>query len=475
MKKKVWPLFLLGAIIVLLSFVSVFALTTELKISLNGKKEIICEYGESYQEQGAVAIFANSIFGDIQAPLRIEAVRSAKIEELGEYKITYKTYFLWLTAKKDRTVKVVDTQAPVIELVTSPDSYTLPKHEYQEEGFRATDNHDGDVTQKVERKVTETEIIYTVTDSSGNKAEVRRAINYNDPVPPVITLNGEIEYKTTAGKEYVEQGYTATDNLDGDITAQVTVEGEIDIYTPGTYSLVYTVTDSYQNVAKAERTIIVEAVRQPDVVNPGNKIIYLTFDDGPHKYTNELLDILAKYNVKASFFVVYNSWSYIKICKRIVDEGHAIGVHSTTHKYKEIYASEEAFLADFYEMENTIYNLTGTKPTIFRFPGGSSNTISRFNEGIMTRLATLMTNMGYQYFDWNVESGDAGLTTDPDEVFRRVVSGVQEFNVSVVLQHDVKGYSVEAVEKIIIWGLNNGYTFLPLEPTSPVCHHLILN
>ncbi|MBR5121748.1 MAG: hypothetical protein IKU89_04300, partial [Oscillospiraceae bacterium] len=86
MKKKVWPLFLLGAIIVLLSFVSVFALTTELKISLNGKKEIICEYGESYQEQGAVAIFANSIFGDIQAPLRIEAVRSAKIEELGEYK-----------------------------------------------------------------------------------------------------------------------------------------------------------------------------------------------------------------------------------------------------------------------------------------------------------------------------------------------------------------------------------------------------
>ena len=173
--------------------------------------------------------------------------------------------------------------------------------------------------------------------------------------------------------------------------------------------------------------------------------------------------------------MVYNSWSYIKICKRIVDEGHAIGVHSTTHKYKEIYASEEAFLADFYEMENTIYNLTGTKPTIFRFPGGSSNTISRFNEGIMTRLATLMTNMGYQYFDWNVESGDAGLTTDPDEVFRRVVSGVQEFNVSVVLQHDVKGYSVEAVEKIIIWGLNNGYTFLPLEPTSPVCRHLILN
>ena len=126
-------------------------------------------------------------------------------------------------------------------------------------------------------------------------------------------------------------------------------------------------------------------------------------------------------------------------------------------------------------MQDSITALGGKKTTLVRFPGGSSNTVSSFNPGIMTRLAQALTDMGYQYFDWNVSSGDAGETTSTDQVFENVVSGIRNRDVSIVLQHDIKGYSVAAVERIIVWGLANGYTFLPLEPTSPTAHHRINN
>ena len=118
---------------------------------------------------------------------------------------------------------------------------------------------------------------------------------------------------------------------------------------------------------------------------------------------------------------------------------------------------------------------TGQETKLVRFPGGSSNTVSDFNPGIMTTLAQQLHDKGYEYFDWNVSSGDAGETTSTDQVVENVISGIQSHNVSVVLQHDIKAFSVDAVEKIIQWGLNNGYTFLPLNFDSPPAHHHINN
>ena len=103
-----------------------------------------------------------------------------------------------------------------------------------------------------------------------------------------------------------------------------------------------------------------------------------------------------------------------------------------------------------------------------------ANTVSRFNPGIMSRLTRSMTDMGYTYFDWNVSSGDAGETTSTDQVYLNVVNGCR-FDYNVVLQHDIKGFSVDAVERIIIWGLNNGFQFLPLEPGSYNAHHGVNN
>lgn len=206
---------------------------------------------------------------------------------------------------------------------------------------------------------------------------------------------------------------------------------------------------------------------------PNGRVIYLTFDDGPGRHTERLLDILDKYDVKATFFVINTSHTYL-----IAEEfkrGHSVGIHCNTHDYRTIYKNEDAYFDDLEEMQSVILEQTGKRTSLLRFPGGSSNTVSCFNKGIMTRLTEAVENKGYTYFDWNVSSGDAGRTTETSQVVENVISGIKKRDVSVVLQHDPKSFSVDAVEEIILWGLENGYTFLPLTSDSPTCHHGVVN
>lgn len=205
------------------------------------------------------------------------------------------------------------------------------------------------------------------------------------------------------------------------------------------------------------------------------KVIYLTFDDGPGPYTEELLDTLAKYDVKATFFVTGAYPEYENLIGRAAKEGHSIGIHSYSHNYREIYSSVSAYREDMNRMDDIIRSQTGKRTKLFRFPGGSSNTVSYFSPGIMTELAETLTAKGYRYFDWNVLSGDAGDTTDTGTIYYNVIDGCSRNEVSVVLMHDIKSYSVAAVESIIRWGLDNGYTFLALEEDSFGAHHPIAN
>ena len=206
------------------------------------------------------------------------------------------------------------------------------------------------------------------------------------------------------------------------------------------------------------------------------KIIYLTFDDGPSQYTPQLLEVLEKYNVKATFFVVtYKDYNYLM--KDIVEAGHTIGVHTASHNYARIYQSEEAYYKDLYKAQDIIFEQTGLRPTIIRFPGGSSNQVSKsYCKGIMTALTKSVIEKGFQYFDWNVDSNDAnGGSTDKDAVVNQVIKSVSKKKVSLVLQHDSLKYSVDAVEEIIVWALENGYTFKTLDIDSPGMHHRVGN
>lgn len=427
-------------------------------------------YGkDTYREAGATATVNGK-------PIDVEISGTVDMQKLGNYTITYRAEYLWLTKTATREIRVIDTTAPVITLNQIPGHVTLPGEEYQEEGFTAVDDYDGDITDKVQVSVDGDKITYTVADSTGNTASQEREIVRKDVVPPVVTLNGDAKITLKAGASFTDPGVTATDNIDGDLTAAVTVSGTVNTYLAGTYTITYTAVDAAGNTTTVERTVVVEAIKQPETVSPGGKVIYLTFDDGPGRYTQQLLDVLAQYNAKATFFVVNTGHKMNTLLNGIVDGGHGIGIHSVSHEYAEIYANEEAFFNDLYTMQGIIRDKTGVTTTMMRFPGGSSNSVSKkYNTGIMTRLTQAVQDQGFQYFDWNVSSGDAGGAKTADEVYNNVIKGIGSKKTAVVLQHDIQKFSVEAVERILVWGLNNGYTFQALTPNSPTCHHPVNN
>lgn len=440
----------------------------------SGDRKVVLEYRAEYADSTPKAYLRGRVFCKEGFPLNVEKSGTVDTEKLGTYKVTYRTKFLFWEKQEIQTVCVCDTKAPVITLKSSEDYYVLPGDAYVEEGYTAYDECDGDVTDAVTFTEADGIITYHVSDQSGNQATVERKINYNDPIAPEIKLNGSSIITIDAGGTYTEPGYTAIDNCDGDITEHVKVEGKVDTKTAGTYKLTYTVQDSYKNTTVLERTVVVKAAQTPGTVIPGDKVIYLTFDDGPGPYTKDLLAVLDKYNVKATFFVV--NGKYNNMIAAEAKAGHSVGIHTATHDYGKIYANKQAFFDDMLKMQDIIYNQIGKRTTLMRFPGGSSNLVSKkYCPGIMTDLTKSVVDSGFQYFDWNVSSGDAGGTTSTAKVVSNVKNGVQGKKASVVLQHDIHKFSVDAVEEIIVWGLNNGYTFKPLDMTSPGAHHGVQN
>ena len=446
-----------------------------LSLELTGDPELTWEYGNPYEEPGVVPrvsgslLFRNGWVPDVE----ISSMDTVDETKLGLQTITYRAEYHGMVASATRTVRVVDTQAPVITLHTKPGYTPTSDAPYEEEGYTAWDNRDGDITHRVIRQEQFGFVTYTVLDSSGNPGSAVREIPEYDFTVPELTLLGGTEMTIYAGTRFEDPGAAALDNVDGDISEHILVEGEVTWYKKGSYPLIYSVTDSFGNTSQLQRTVHVVARPRSETVDPGNKVIYLTFDDGPGPYTPALLKVLDSYDVRATFFVV--DTGYYDVMRQIVGAGHSIGIHTMTHNYRQIYESEEAYFADILGMQQLIEEQTGVKTWLMRFPGGSSNAVSRFNKGIMTRLTQAVQDAGFHYFDWNVDSDDAGSARSPKTVLKNVVTGVMENNVSVVLQHDIHGYSVEAVENILVWGYENGYTFLPLEPDSPTMHHGLNN
>lgn len=187
------------------------------------------------------------------------------------------------------------------------------------------------------------------------------------------------------------------------------------------------------------------------------KTVYLTFDDGPSKNTGSVLLILRQRGVKATFFVTpgsYGSEAKARL-KSIAADGHAIGIHSNTHDYEKIYASVDAFLEDFYEAWTTVYEATGIKTEIFRFPGGSKND---YNVETRDEIIAEMTRRGFRYYDWNVQSNDIlGYTWT--QMYNKVLSEVKNSNRSIVLFHDRENGAVNVLDDIIGVLQGEGYKF----------------
>lgn len=199
--------------------------------------------------------------------------------------------------------------------------------------------------------------------------------------------------------------------------------------------------------------------------------VYLTFDDGPSIYTGEILDVLREYDVKATFFVTGKEGeTYEALYRRIVDEGHTLGMHSYSHKYSEIYESKESFAADFTKLQDYLYEVTGVESRLYRFPGGSSNTVSKVDMG---ELIDYLAEQGVTYFDWNVASGDAsGKTLSVEQIVDNCTENMDYYNSAFILMHDSKEKhtTVEALPIVIekILALENTQIVPITEETVPV-------
>jgi len=551
-KKKTWIWISLTAV-VLGILITIFTLWKFNKYFLELsvlENTVTLEYGVDEMPE-ITALCKGTLLLRKGIPVETTMIGEVDLQKLGSYDVTFEATYRGMTLSEKRTIVVRDSLAPKIELVSDPEHFTNPAHSYEEEGFTATDNYDGDVTAMVTWEEHDGVVTYTVTDSSGNTATIDRTIIYKDVIPPVITLTSGTDIAVNIGKDFVDPGFVATDECDGDISATVTKEGAVDGHTYGTYFITYRVTDSSGNTSEVKRTVKVADISAPTIklsgetrsyikvgtsysepgftasdnidgdvtakvavsgsvdtskmgtntitysvsdafgntssvtrtvfvyekqaianpINPGNKVVYLTFDDGPSGHTATLLDILDNFGVKATFFVTNQFPRYQHMIGETYRRGHTIALHTYSHKYNEVYASEDAYYADLAKINDIVVGQTGVAPTIVRFPGGTNNTVSRsYCRGIMSSLVNSISYHGYFYCDWNVSSGDAGGAKTADQVAANVISGIQRNNVSVVLQHDITPFSVKAVEQILFWGIQNGYTFLPMTETTPMVH-----
>lgn len=205
-----------------------------------------------------------------------------------------------------------------------------------------------------------------------------------------------------------------------------------------------------------------------------DKKVYITFDDGPSKNTDELLDLLAQYNAKATFFVIGHEGEESKrLYKRIVDEGHAIGMHSYSHDYEKIYKSVEDFEKDFTKISDLLYDSIGYVPDLYRFPGGSSN--SRCKKLTIQPFISFLLERDLRYFDWNVENGDAtGKSYTSEELAQNLLDGVEKKTTSVILCHDTnaKGKTLESMKIVLPTLVEKGAQILPITEDTPMIRHV---
>lgn len=227
------------------------------------------------------------------------------------------------------------------------------------------------------------------------------------------------------------------------------------------------------NMAKLERRIPTTGeVKIERGSDEWPRKVYLTFDDGPSVNTQKILDILEQYGVKGNFFVVGTKNDNLKkMYKEIVDSGNVLGMHSYSHKYSEVYASKEAFIEDLDNIAGAIKEETGIEPKIYRFPGGSSNNVSRVP---MKELIQVLNERGITYYDWNVESGDATNPILPvEDIIENSLATIGKYEEAMILFHDLsnKTTTVEALPTIIETLLEQGITIAPIDDSTMLIQH----
>lgn len=435
---------------------------------LNPLKLKSTEYIAEYKQEFNPLDNLESLFMDSTSKITVKG--SADPNTIGDYPMSY-TY----NGKEyPFTVKVQDTQPPVLHL---KDYTTDTTEAIRAESFIDSIDDASLYTYKMDNREDTKEagtfnITFSAKDQYGNESTAKaRLIRKNDKQAP--SLEGfEKQVQIMQGDSYSTENYTVTDNLDSNPTLLCDTS-KLDTTVPGDYSVNYTVKDRSNNEATYTQTVTV--VEDPDF---GKPICYLTFDDGPSDNTMKILDILDQYNAKATFFVIGTHPEFYPYMKQIVDRGHTIALHTYSHDYEQIYASEQAYFDDLNKIKEVVKEQTGVEADCIRFPGGSSNTVSaNYSPGLMTTLTQAVEDQGYQYFDWNGDSTDASGNNIPtSQLIENATAGIGTEKINILFHDtDAKGTTVEALPTILDAYQKAGYAFKGVTKDGFAPHHGVQN
>lgn len=397
------------------------------------------------------------------------------LRKVGEYPIVYQ----YQEERKEIMISVVDHKAP---------SFTIKELEIdlgmRVEAKDLVENVQDDSEVKIYfdkdysfDKTGDVKVIVIVEDTSGNQSKKSSVVHVlsKDKEAPKIEGVKDITIQKDGQIDFLA-GIHVSDNRDPSPNVKINTN-QLNLHVLGDYEVTYEVKDRSGNRTKEQCLVHVVSYKTIGTSEQSDeKVIYLTFDDGPSKYTKKILDILDKYNAKATFFVTGTNEEYFPLIKETHNRGHTIGLHSYNHEYDQIYVSKKAFYEDLQKVADLCNEQLGFVPKYIRFPGGSSNNVSKkYNVGIMSVLTKDVLKQGYQYYDWDISSGDGKGTLSANQLIKNATAGTD--NNIVILCHDANGKenTVKALPSIIKYYQDKGYRFAGINDTSYVPHHTVHN
>ena len=455
-KKWVWVVLPLICIV----FVCLYIFMTSSDLKLSKQRDI--EINSAYDYSQLIEEVKNGSVADV----KIDSSQ-VDVKNVGEYNVIFE----YKGEKQTIKVRVVDTTSPQFEVQETKvavgqqaDPNALVKDIKDASKTKVYFEKDYSFDKEGEQNVN-----VVVEDSSHNKTvKETKVIVIKDTTPPkIIASNASVLVNSEV---VLEDLVSLEDDFDKKPTLIVN-KGNFDSTQLGNYEVTFLAKDASGN--EASKTIIIQVI---DKTGKNEKVVYLTFDDGPSKYTPQVLDILDQYNCKATFFITGMNASYRKYITIAHDKGHTIGLHTYSHKYSQVYASTDNYFSDLEKIGNLAKDYIGYVPKYIRFPGGSSNAVSkRYCKGIMTKLTKMVEEKGYIYYDWNAENGDGYSNMTKKEMLRRAT--LSNSNQIMLLMHDANGKqnTVDILPAVIEHYQKKGYTFKAIDDSSMVPHQPVNN
>ncbi|MFR6098659.1 MAG: polysaccharide deacetylase family protein [Longibaculum sp.] len=389
------------------------------------------------------------------------------VKKVGEYKVVYK----YKDEEKTLKVNVVDTLPPEFDVKSKKVALnqTVEPSEFVKNIKDSSKTKLSFAKNYEFNKVGWQEIEVIVKDEYDNETRKKVKVNVvkDEKAPEIIVGNANV---VVGEKIDLKALATIKDDFDKNPTLKVESD-KLDTNKIGTYQVKYIAKDVSGN--QSEKTIQVEVV---DKTKDNEKVVYLTFDDGPSRHTPEVLEILKRYQCKATFFITGMNEKYRPYIKTAYDQGHTIGLHTYSHNYSKVYASTNAYFKDLDKVGKLAKEYIGFTPKYIRFPGGGSNTISRkYNKGIMSQLTKQVGKKGYIYYDWNCENGDGYAHMSQSQMLKRATSSSAKK--VMILMHDANGKqnTVDILPKVIEHYQKKGYTFKAIDDSTPVFHQHVNN